>query len=98
MDLSTLNWNNLVSVVSYLGVVLMGASAILLWIYRELNNIRDALYRLHIKIVEEFVSYETHRAFEEKVEKSIGRIEERLDSVLEHIKNGRSARPSKVQS
>ena len=98
MDLSSLNWNSLVTVISYLGVVLMGASAILLWIYRELNNIRDALYKLHIKIIEEFVSSETHRTFEEKVDKSIGRIEERLDRVLEHIKNGRSARPNKVQS
>lgn len=81
-----LDWQSLTTAIMFIGTVLAGSSAILMWIYRELNNIRDAQAHLHVKIVEEFVNYETLHQLEERMEKSVQRIEGRLDRIMDYIK------------
>lgn len=93
-ELTTLNWTSLSSAIMFVGTVLAGASAILLWIYRELNNIRESQNRLHVKLVEEFVSFEILRKMEDRFEASILRVETRLDRILEYIKLEGSKKPA----
>lgn len=81
-----LDWQSLATAIMFIGTVLAGASATLLWIYRELNNIREAQNKLHVKIVEEFVSFEVLNQLEARLNKSVERIEDRLDRIMEYIK------------
>lgn len=92
-----IDWQSITTAVMFIGTVLAGSSAILLWIYRELNNIRDAQSKLHVMIVEEFVNFEVLDKLEGRVEKSIQRIEGRLDRILDYIKINGHKEPDKDQ-
>lgn len=80
------DWQSITSAIMFVGTVLGGSAAILLWIYRELNNIREVQNRLHVKLVEEFVSHEVLGQMEERLNKTVERIEGRLDRILDYIK------------
>lgn len=67
---------------AYFGSALMAGAAILHWIYRELNSLREAISAVLVVIAKEYVSNEKLRLVEDRIESTLLRIEERIDTFL----------------
>lgn len=78
MESFPLTWATL----AYFGSALMAGAAVLHWIYRELGNLREGISRLEIVLAKDYVSLNQLRFLEDRIEKAILRIEERLDKLL----------------
>lgn len=79
MDNLPLNWATL----AYFGSALMAASAVLMWIYKELNALRQDLAEFRIKVAQEYVSIMALRTMEDRLNSTISRLIERVDRSIE---------------
>jgi hypothetical protein len=77
-----LTWASLWTVLSLLGTILFGSGAILNWIYRELNAIRRDASEIKVAMAKEYVTLSSLHEFEQRIERSLGRIESRLDGMV----------------
>lgn len=80
MNTLPLTWATL----AYFGSALMAGAAVLHWIYRELNSLREAVSAVLVVLAKEYVSNEKLKLVEDRIESTLLRIEERIDSFLNH--------------
>lgn len=80
--METITLSNLTTIAAYTGTILCGSAAILMWIYRELNNLRSGQSILAIEMAQKYVSTEDMRHLEQRLESAIIRIEDRLDRLI----------------
>ena len=64
-----------------IGTIVLGSAAILNWIYRELNAIRRDASEIKLAMAKEYVTIDNLREFEQRIERSLVRIETRLDDI-----------------
>lgn len=80
-----ITWSAITTSISYIGSAVFIASAILLWIYRELNKLRSEITDFRIEVAREYVTLVSMRHLEERVETALLRLEDRLDKILTYI-------------
>lgn len=80
-----LTWGGLWANLSYIATVVMGATAILLWIYRELNSLRSKISDVQLMIAQQYFSLESARMLEERIELALAKLGDRLDKTIERL-------------
>lgn len=59
--------------------------ACLLWIYRELNNLRAETAAHRVEVAKTYVSTETMREVEQRLETALTKMSDRLDKAIDTI-------------
>lgn len=62
-----------------------GLIACLLWIYRELNNLRSETVAHRIEVAKTYVSTVTMREVEQRLEMALTKMSDRLDKAIDTI-------------
>lgn len=78
-------WSTIATAISYIGSAVLVSAAVLLWIYRELNNLRAEISEFRIEVAREYVTAVSLRHLEERLETSLQRLGDRLDKILTYV-------------
>lgn len=92
METFPLTWATL----AYFGSALMAASAVLMWIYKELNALRQDLAEFRIKVAQEYVSIIALRTMEDRLNASVNRLIDRVDRAIELAMGLKTAKVDEV--
>lgn len=82
-DVFPVTWGTISLVLSSIIVSSGIIVSALLWVYRELNNLRSDLSAFRIQVAQDYVSIGALKHFEERFETSFQRLMDRVDRAIE---------------
>jgi hypothetical protein len=81
------SWTALGIILSAIGVSGGALIAALLWVYRELNSLRESQSDFKVEVAKSYVSIIALRSLEERFENNINRLADRIDkSLTSHLR------------
>ena len=82
-DIFPVTWGTISLVMSAIVVASGIVVSALLWVYRELNNLRSDLSAFRIQVAQDYVNSAALKHFEERFEASFQRLANRVDRAIE---------------
>jgi hypothetical protein len=83
-----ITWASIWTMLTLIGTITLGSAGILNWIYRELNAIRKDASEIKLAMAKEYVTLASLHEFEQRIERSLVRIETRLDDMAGEQREG----------